>query len=324
MPKDHLDNAPTPIRELARADSDTLTPTFIAARLPRAITIWHSDIARDGRPNQWTTEALGCAGLPAVEALAPWVRAAPADKLLRCLNSLHTIVTPHADILTDERLTATATLAWTDALRRLRRHMPARPKRRLLLDVAEVMAVPDGATEEQVWDARAEGGFFEVGGRPRIVCYQRMFVGVSMMSPYIVQLDAHGRAVASRRTDRWPVADAATAGLRELLSEYDGDGLFKPKGWVMVFESRVADFEQDDWRDGAEEFTATRDGMRPGVVVQVRRQRSGDNDLLRAGPVYVLPKRSMLRGQSARQVAWVAECCREIEGMLGCVGDGQD
>lgn len=88
----------------------------------------------------------------------------------------------------------------------------------------------------------------------------------------------------------------------------------------MVFESRRFEREEQEWYDGSEAFTATREGLRPGRVVEVRRERLGDAELRRAGPTFVLSKRSLTRGTSTRSVEHVATVCAALDRMLSRVG----
>ena len=286
-----------PIRQLAMAPDSHRTPELINALLPHAIAQWRQDVRDKGHPTWNVRCAIAESGPAGLEALATWLDETSDRALIACVGGLSDVMDAnrHAAARGDITLSTEASAAWRTALGKLRRHVPDLLTYRLLLDVKKVAPSSRGKPAE-------------------VTCYQGMFVGMLILTPYTIAIRRDGRVPARRLGRIWPVAAEAMAGLHELLRGVEaGDLAETSPGWVAVFESPHKDVDEHDWRDGYEQFTASREGLTPGRVCEIRRQRGGDEATRRDGLWPVLPGSSALHGCSAKAVELARKTCEDIE-----------
>jgi len=301
-----------PIEEF-RLRLDDLSPSDIHDHLlPLAVATWRHEVETVGHPHFNAPYGIGRLGPDGLDALTPWLRAASGETLVGCLGSLDNLIHealrprpgPDATFVPLSRqaeLSADTRAAWDEAMARIRAHVPTQPRYRVTLRVEEV---------EGIWDGEFEEGSATVTG------FTRTVAGMVSLTPHTVEMTRDGDVVVSRRPLRWPVADGAVAGLRELLSQSWPLGAKAPPDWVMVLESGQASTETIDWQDGAERLSSKSTRLAPGTVLEIRRARAEDEEEVRSGPQALVPAGSPLHGSPTRDIEWAGACCARIEEML--------
>ena len=290
-----------PIRQLALAPDSHRTPELIATLLPQAIARWRQEVNDQGRPGLHVQYGIARSGAAGLEALAPWLAETSGRTLVACMGGLSEVININRRALAsgDIQLSTEASAAWRSALHELRKHVSKVLNYRLLLNVSQVSEASQGKAA-------------------KVTCYQGMFMGMAKMTPYTIAIRRDGKVPQRQRRRAWPVAEEALAGLHELLAAAEaGDWRAVSPGWVVVFESEHKEVEQTDWQDGCEQFTATRRGLTPGRVCEIRRQRQGDDDIRRGGLWPVLSESSALCGSRSESAELAHRTCEGIELLLG-------
>lgn len=319
-----------PARKLAALRADDITQEQFDALIGDVMEEVKAGIASDGRTHWTTTDALVQHGGLSAGVVGEWLHGLGEERVVRCLRWLGGLAEQHSLALSGvehgwgrvAELSDKARAGWAYALEQVRHHIPEDLVYQLTLSVTEVQGI-----HEPVPGLRENSAT-----KIRVLCCQWVPMGFLSGTRYCVDLRALGRA-----NGRWKISRKAHKGLAELVNwikegwEIDDEtfeGLSpeelmaatsrdtKPRGWEVTFESTRCVTKDEDWRDGIEQFTATRHTLLPGRVVEVRSTGKGGESKARAIPKPLLPEGSVYASVPFHELVAAIEHLEHIEGLL--------